>query len=694
MQIFMNRIKNRSVVYKYTVFLLAAMLFIAATFTGVTVYFNASQLRSAKLGRLEGSVQRAVDDLDNQFEILQSIATAIEISNYYRPLNLQQKAYNDIVLLEDFISFCNWSPLCSHYFMFYHDSKKLYQYNGKVCYWKYMASEMKLNNEDEIYCRLNEAEESFCITQGNQLWIVFPLRFRSSSTGLNTATIVFMIDSSRLQERITQIAGEFPEIYQILWKENEMYSSMTQEQKEMLVTLEPEVPQTLGDKMIFFTSESGSFRINTFIHDSMLEDLQEIMTSKIYISIAICVLLCIGLAIALAQISLSPVRRLVMKYGNNEYWKENEFELLDNILVSMNDNQKLTVRELRKQFLAFALRGYYEPRQNDRWAAFNLSFDKPLFCVCVIDTKECSRERMEKIADSAEGSAPDHVTFYAAANIEDGIVEVIINYIGEEELKPALDQLNRAMLLHEVNVFAGSGCDNQQFLPLSYMQALTAMQKDRRISVQNGMDVKQFAMQLVEAAKTKNSTLLRNLCQQFGQQMKSEQCSMLLLKHTGYELTSELIHLCGNDTKFDEVRLSEILLLQDFDVLLSELVKLLWNAYPAVEIRESTRNDILSRTIVDYVEENINDCDFGLDKLSQRFGFSADYISGIIKKSTGKPFKEYLTMRRLELAKELILSHPEMTVNDISFAVGYRKSSNFIKKFKDVFGCTPVQYRG
>ena len=160
------------------------------------------------------------------------------------------------------------------------------------------------------------------------------------------------------------------------------------------------------------------------------------------------------------------------------------------------------------------------------------------------------------------------------------------------------------------------------------------MQKDRRISVQDGMDVKQFAARLVEAARTKNSSLL------------------------------------------------------------SDLAKLLWDIYPSEEIRESTRNDILSRTIVDYIEENVGDCDFGLEKLAIRFGFSADYISSVIKRSTGKPFKEYLTMRRLELAKELLKTRPEMTVNDISFAVGYRKSSNFIKKFKDVFGCTPVQYRG
>ena len=65
----------------------------------------------------------------------------------------------------------------------------------------------------------------------------------------------------------------------------------------------------------------------------------------------------------------------------------------------------------------------------------------------------------------------------------------------------------------------------------------------------------------------------------------------------------------------------------------------------------------------------------------------------MIKKATGAPFKEYLTDVRLEQAKELLVAHPEMTINEISQAIGYRKTSNFIKKFKDIYGVTPAKYR-
>lgn len=693
MQLLVNQKKNGSVVYKYTAFLLAALLFIAASFTGVTIYFNAYQLRTAKIERFTGAVRRAVKDLDNQFKILQSIATTIEVTEDYQPLNLERNVYNEIALLEDFSSFRNWSPLCSQYYMLYRGSNKVYRHDEKISYWKYMATAYGLEGEEEIYQQMNHAEEGFLHDTGKSVWIFLPLRFQKSSTGQNAATVVFVIEKERMLERIAQIAGENLEDFRVIWKDSEIYCSMGEEQKQLLLTSELEEQQSVGNNLFYLTSGSGSLRIDTFLYDSLLEDLKGVMTSKIYISIALCVLLCIGLAVLMARISVAPVRKLVMKYGNPQFWKENEFELLDNILITMKEHHNLTTRELRKQFLAFALRGYYDSRQNARWSAFNLSLDRPFFCVCVVDAKQCSRERMEKLADTSEGSAPDHVTFYAAANTGDEIIEVIINYEEEEQLSPALEQLNQVMLLQELNVFAGSSCDNQQLLPLSYMQALTAMQKSRRISAQNEIGVKQFAKQMVEAAKAKNSALLNNLCQQFGQQIKTHNRSMILLKHSGYELTNELIHLCGQSVRFDEARLSEILLLQDFDILLSELIKLLWNAFPVEEIRESTRNDVLSRAIVDYIEENVSDSDFGLDKLSQRFGFSADYISGIVKKSMGRPFKEYLTMRRLELAKELMTTNPEMTINEISLAVGYRKASNFIKKFKEVFGYTPAQYR-
>lgn len=96
---------------------------------------------------------------------------------------------------------------------------------------------------------------------------------------------------------------------------------------------------------------------------------------------------------------------------------------------------------------------------------------------------------------------------------------------------------------------------------------------------------------------------------------------------------------------------------------------------------------------MEYVQENAFDPDFDLGRIAELFGLSNDYVSGMIKKLTGSAFKEYLTELRMQRASLLLRDRPEFTVKDISELVGYRKTSNFIKKFKEKFGCTPSQYR-
>ena len=53
---------------------------------------------------------------------------------------------------------------------------------------------------------------------------------------------------------------------------------------------------------------------------------------------------------------------------------------------------------------------------------------------------------------------------------------------------------------------------------------------------------------------------------------------------------------------------------------------------------------------------------------------------------------EYLTLLRVERAKEL-LSSTSLTIREISAQVGYYDPGSFIRRFKQVTGETPLQYR-
>ena len=81
-----------------------------------------------------------------------------------------------------------------------------------------------------------------------------------------------------------------------------------------------------------------------------------------------------------------------------------------------------------------------------------------------------------------------------------------------------------------------------------------------------------------------------------------------------------------------------------------------------------------------------------IPEIAEHVGISPIYLNKIFKLATGKTLSEYLNFYRTEKSKEM-LKNTDMTVNDISKALGYndvRSSIRFFKKFYDI---TPNHYR-
>ena len=68
------------------------------------------------------------------------------------------------------------------------------------------------------------------------------------------------------------------------------------------------------------------------------------------------------------------------------------------------------------------------------------------------------------------------------------------------------------------------------------------------------------------------------------------------------------------------------------------------------------------------------------------------YLSKIFKKHLGATCIEYITQKRMEKAKELLV-HTTMTQEEIAHAVGYTNVHYFSMLFKKQLGETPGQYR-
>lgn len=106
-------------------------------------------------------------------------------------------------------------------------------------------------------------------------------------------------------------------------------------------------------------------------------------------------------------------------------------------------------------------------------------------------------------------------------------------------------------------------------------------------------------------------------------------------------------------------------------------------------IGDSTSNDkILS--VLSYLNEHLTE-DIRIDELSARFFLSRYYLMHTFKEQTGYTIGNYISTKRLFLARELIAGGTPIT--DVCYACGFRNYSTFSRAYKKSFGESPRDYR-
>ena len=129
--------------------------------------------------------------------------------------------------------------------------------------------------------------------------------------------------------------------------------------------------------------------------------------------------------------------------------------------------------------------------------------------------------------------------------------------------------------------------------------------------------------------------------------------------------------------------------LPEFEEKVSALTVQICQQYSKFKTKQ---NDQLKAEILNYVNGHYGDCGMGLDLLSEQFGISVNQLSRFFKQETGCTFIQYITMLRMDKARELLMN-TDIPVKDIVAQIGYIDAANFVRKFKGYEGITPGQYR-
>ena len=108
------------------------------------------------------------------------------------------------------------------------------------------------------------------------------------------------------------------------------------------------------------------------------------------------------------------------------------------------------------------------------------------------------------------------------------------------------------------------------------------------------------------------------------------------------------------------------------------------------QLRKNVSGGIL-KDVENEIKENYSQ-NLSLKKLSEKYFINCSYLGSLFTKKYGVSFKDYLTDYRINEAAKMLINTDDRIV-DISAAVGYKNSDYFIRRFIEIKGMTPSQYR-
>ena len=85
--------------------------------------------------------------------------------------------------------------------------------------------------------------------------------------------------------------------------------------------------------------------------------------------------------------------------------------------------------------------------------------------------------------------------------------------------------------------------------------------------------------------------------------------------------------------------------------------------------------------------------DLSVASIAKSLGCYQKILSYHFKKTMNMSITNYIDRTRVIEATRLLRAHPEMTVEAVMMESGFKSSRSFLRHFKNVFNCTPTEYK-
>ena len=437
------------------------------------------------------------------------------------------------------------------------------------------------------------------------------------------------------------------------------------------------------------------------------------------------------LAVLISRNTYKPVQKLldhVLEGDESEEPGENELEKIHSRwdeVQSKNEELSALVNRQRPMVVASCLRrilkGKFQSREEMeatlKSAAINLSYQYHFVILVPIPSEEgFDPEKNLRVLSIIEKIPWPNIHLYGLDMLKDDGIAIIVNCREKEmgvegrEIRAAVSEwlwenLKKVCGMEQA-VYVGRVYEDQMEISRSFIEAM-ALANDYRMAGNRkyllfeeiGQEETQTQYPILEQAvyiqclKQANDEAALRALDNMVHEIEPLK-SLVITQCLCFDIINAAIRTVDSMKGFalQEVDMKKVCMfssLSEFEEKASWFTSEICRQYAM--FKETSSNKMKSG-ILNYVNTHFGDSNMGLETVADEFGISANYLSRFFKAETGCTFIQYVTMIRMDKARELLVD-TDMPIKEIVFQIGYIDSANFVRKFKGYEGITPGQYR-
>lgn len=532
---------------------------------------------------------------------------------------------------------------------------------------------------------------------------------------LDKAVMLFLIREDRLAQALHMDSGIRQESVILDETDRILLSTLPLDSGEMLLEAASVVIDGTRYCILREPSQVSDWQYISLLNEQDM--LQPISGARVVVGVLLMIMLAMGVTLIMVfmRVNYKPISELTRALGASS--KGDELESLRDAIGSLaaqNEHMRAQSistpdgQSLKDALLFSLLKGKFASFDdfNREAAPLGMVFDKPRYQVLMFKQfsgKEAVAFPREELTEAIDEIFTDGFSCHfrelfettmtvCLVGMDEGAEERLpeccvrlihelndrrglVFTIGASRCYDAIEHITTASFEASQAVREYFVCGMQQFI--RYEQLRQSLMADHPLTVLDGLK-NETPKQRADSVRTLIATLRENRVP-----------SLLAKSYCNYAVQRLLEVNPAHVSVSDLFSVSYLSTIDSYEALMLELA---WDAASdSVPEAGDSAGELLER-IKSAVNARYDDCNFSIQDAAEQMNLTGAYLSKFFHQQTGETLSAYVAGLRMEKARRLLES-TTMPLQMVAESVGYYNLNSFIRRFKQMIGTTPGEYR-